>query len=284
MIDVIIIGAGPAGVTAALYLKRLKKEVVIFTTNNSTLKKAHTIDNYYGLSNIPGNELYELGIKQAVELGIKVVNAEVLEINKEADFSVVTTDLIYTSKVVIIATGVSRVNSSIKNLSAFDGNGVSYCATCDGFFFKDKKVAVIGSGDYALLEATHLLNVTDNVTIFTDGNDVSDNIKASGIKTITDKISEIKKEDKLILIGDTDYQVDGVFVALGVAGSSSFAKKLGLAMNGNYLLVNESYETYIEGLYAIGDCIGGFLQISKVVNDGAQVSLHINKFLKAGAK
>lgn len=284
MIDVIIIGGGPAGISAALYLKRQKKEVVVFTTHNSTLKKAHKIDNYYGVSNISGDELYEIGINQAIEIGVKIINSEVLEINKEKDFSITTTSGIYNSKVVIIATGVSRLGSNIKGLDSLDGRGVSYCATCDGFFFKDKEVALIGSGDYALLEAKHLLQVTPKVTIFTNGELVSEKIIESGIKTNTTKINEIKKENQLILIGDKEYQADGIFVALGVAGSGAFAKKLGLATNGNYLLVNERFETFIPGLYAIGDCIGGFLQISKAVNDGALVSLHINKYLKEELK
>lgn len=277
MFDVIIIGGGPAGVTAALYLKRLKKNILILTNDQSTLLKAHIIDNYYGMPNIDGKALYDHGIRQALELGISVLKEEVLEIEKNDNFIITTVLGKYEGKSVIIATGASRTRSSIKNLDDFEGRGVSYCATCDGFFYKDKKVAVIGNGEYALLEARHLFNVTKDVTIYTNG------LKPTfefDIPVVTDVISSISKEESFSLMGNNEYKADGIFVALGVASASSFAKKLGLLMNGNYLEVNENFETYIPGLYAIGDCIGGFLQIGKAVYEGSLVSTHINKYLK----
>lgn len=277
MTDVIIIGAGPAGISAALYLKRIKKSVKIFTTNNSTLKKAHIIDNYYGTPNISGDELYNLGIKQALELGAEVVDTEVIDIVSNEFFEVITKDGKYSSKTVIIATGSSRLNSKIKNLDSYEGMGVSYCATCDGFFFRNKKLAVIGSGEFALYEAKHLLNVTSDVTILTNGVIPDDVIINSGISYDTKVITEVTKDEKFNINGGL---YDGVFVALGVAGAANFAKKLGLEMDGNYLKVN-NFETNIKGLYAIGDCIGGLLQISKAVNDGALVSIEINKYLRS---
>lgn len=277
MFDVIIIGGGPAGVTAALYLKRLKKNILILTNDQSTLNKAHIIDNYYGMPNIEGSSLYDHGINQALELGISVLKEEVLEIEKNDNFIVTTVLEKYEGRSVIIATGASRTKSTIKNLSSYDGKGVSYCATCDGFFYKDKKVAVIGNGEYALLEAKHLLNVTNDVTIYTNGLIPTFD---SDIPVVTDSILEIKKDDNFSLIGNNEYKADGIFIALGVASASSFAKKLGLAVTGNYLDVNEKFETYIPGLYAIGDCIGGFLQIGKAIYEGSLVSLEINKYLK----
>lgn len=277
MFDTIIIGGGPAGVTAALYLVRLKKNILIITNDQSSLNKAEVIDNYYGLHNISGLDLYLAGLNQAKAMNINIIKEEVLDIEKEGNFTVSTVNNKYQAKTVIMATGVSRNKPGIKNLDLYDGKGVSYCATCDGFFFRNKKIAVIGSGAYALHEANHLLNISDDVTIYTNGEEPK---FETNINVVKDKILEIEKDNNFKLVGLNKYEADGIFIALGVASAGSFAKKLGLAMNGSYLEVDSNFKTYIEGLYAIGDCIGGFLQISKAIYEGSLVSIEVNKYLR----
>lgn len=283
MTDTIIIGSGPAGISAGLYLKRANADVLIFTNNNSALKKAHLIENYYGFDSISGSELYDKGIEQSKRMGIDILEEEVLEIKKEEYFEIVTNKQAYKSKSLILATGISRTNSGIKGISNYEGKGLSYCATCDGFFYKNKNIAVIGNGDYAIKEISHLLNITKNITILTNGEDTNDKIKELNLKVINYPIGELNGKDKLEMIsfknGET-LKVDGVFVAIGVAGAIDFAKTLGIATEKNFLIVNDNLETNIEGLFAIGDCIGGLLQISKAISDGAKVSKEIIKFIK----
>lgn len=283
MFDTIIIGSGPAGISAGLYLKRINTNVLIFTNNNSALKKAHLIENYYGFNSISGDELYNKGIDQAKRMKIEILEEEVLEIKKEEYFEIVTIKNTYKSKSLILATGISRTNSGIKGISDYEGKGLSYCATCDGFFYKDKNIAVIGNGDYAIREINHLLNITKNITILTNGEEVNTKIKELNLKIIDSTINELNGNGKVEMVSFEDgntLKIDGVFVAIGVADAIAFAKTIGLATEKNFLIVNDKFETNIEGLFAIGDCIGGLLQISKAVNDGAKVSKEIIKFLK----
>lgn len=158
MYDVIIIGAGPAGVSAGLYAKRANKNVLILYYGTSNLEKATDIDNYYGFEKgISGKELYNNGIKQAENLKIDVRKEEVLNIEKiNNDFIIKTTENEYNSKTVIIATGNKKLRPNIKGISEFEGKGISYCAICDGFFYRNKNVAVIGNGKFALNEASDL--------------------------------------------------------------------------------------------------------------------------------
>lgn len=148
MLDILIIGSGPAGISAGIYAKRAGMKVAIISSADSALFNANKIENYYGFENgISGNALYENGIKQAKNLGIKIFNAQVLGLKYDSSFDVDTDKGVLQSKSLIIATGSVRKTPSIDGLADFEGKGVSYCATCDGFFHRGKPVAVIGSGE-----------------------------------------------------------------------------------------------------------------------------------------
>lgn len=283
MFDTIIIGSGPAGISAGLYLKRVNTNVLIFTNNNSALKKAHLIENYYGFDSISGDELYDKGIDQARRMNVDILEEEVLEIKKEEHFKIITTKNTYKSKSLILATGVSRANNGIKGISDYEGKGLSYCATCDGFFYKNKNIAVIGNGDYAVSEIIHLLNITKNITVLTNGEDTNGKIKELNLNVINSPINQLIGNGKLEMVSFKDgeiLKIDGAFVAIGVADAIAFAKTIGIATEKNFLIVNDKFETNVEGLFAIGDCIGGLLQVSKAINDGAKVSKEIIRFLK----
>jgi thioredoxin reductase (NADPH) len=283
MTDVIIIGSGPAGVSLALYLKRSNYNVKVFTTNNSTLKKAGEIENYYGIGKISGDELYEIGIKQLKELEIPVLNEEVVKLEKTNSFNVYTSSGTYEAKVVVLATGILRTPSKISNLSNYEGKGVSYCATCDGFFFRNKKIGLVGTGNLAHEEAKHLKKISDDVTLFTNGEELKRDFSDLNINIIDRKIDKIIGDERVegISFGDRDIcDIDCLFIAVGMATASTFSKTLGIAMNNNFIMVNDSYMTNIEGLYAVGDVIGGTLQIGKAVADGIVASKEIDKFLK----
>ena len=293
--DVIIIGAGPSGISASLYTVRANKKTLVLYEDKAGLEKANKIENYYGFENgITGEELYNIGIKQAKNLGADVKKEEVIKIeinndmysnndnvneNKDSTskyrFIVTTSNGLYKAKVVILATGNKKNKPKIKGIEKFDGKGVSYCAICDGFFYKNKDVAVIGSGDYAISETNDLINVVKDVTILTNGEKAPD-FRADNVKIETRGIKEIKgdtKVDEVVLDDGTNLKIDGVFVAQGVAGSSDFAKKLGALTNKDNIVVNENMETNVDGLFACGDCTGGLLQVAKAVHEGAVAGL-----------
>ena len=282
MFDAVIIGAGPAGISAGLYLKRANKNVLILYHGESQLEKAHKIDNFYGFPlGITGKDLYINGINQAVNLGIEVRDLEVLSIqmNEKMEYTIRTSEEEFNSKVVILATGNKKLRPNIKGVDLFEGSGVSYCAICDGFFYRKKNVVVIGSGTYAISEATELKNVTPNVTILTNGLELNG---TTDIPVINKEIKEIVGEGRVSgvkFMDDTILDVNGVFIALGEAGGADFAKKLGIYMEKDNIVVDENMRTNIPGVYACGNVVGGLLQINKAAYEGAKAGLDAVKYI-----
>ena len=281
MYDVIIIGAGPAGISASLYIKRGNLNPLVIYSDKSSLEKTEKIDNYYGFEKgIDGKKLYEDGIKQAKNLGIDIKNEEVIKIEfEEEGYSVTTSRNKYNAKFIILATGNKKNTPNIKGIKEFEGKGISYCAICDGFFYKDKNVAVIGSGNYAISETNDLINISKEITILTNGNKVPQ-IRADNVRINEKEIREIRGEFRAEEIEFTDSTIlktDGIFIAEGTAGSLEFAKKLGIITKNNKIIVNENMETNVPGIYACGDCTEGLLQISKAVYQGTIAGLEIVK-------
>ena len=280
MYDVVIIGSGPAGISAALYLKRAKKDVIIVSKHESALEKAEKIENYYGIESISGKELYNIGIKQAKRLGIQIDDDEVTNIEYENNFVVTTVNKKYETKYVIIATGTNRVRPNIKGIKEFEGKGVSYCAICDAFFYRNKDVAVIGNGNYALHEAKILKPIAKTVTILTNGNKMVENRDCSNFDIDESNIREFRGDN---VIKEVDFEnnnkkkIDGVFVAIGTASSVDLAKKIGALVKNNNIIVDENMQTTVKNLYACGDCTGGLLQVNKAVYEGAKAAVSIIK-------
>lgn len=279
--DVIIIGAGPAGVSAGLYTKRANKKTLIIYNNESSLEKATKIENYYGFENgISGEKLYKKGIEQAKNLGINVKKEEVIKIDKIKDiFEVKTVNENYTAKNVVLATGNKKNKPDIKNIEKFDGKGVSYCAICDGFFYRGKDVVVIGNGNYAIAETNDLINIVNHVTILTNGKKIPE-FRAENVDIENRKAVAIEGNDNVEAVeldDGTKLKTDGVFVAQGVAESTDFARKIGALVKNEKIVVNEKMQTTVKGLYACGDCIGGTLQVAKAVNDGMIAGIDIIK-------
>lgn len=283
MSNVIIIGNGPAGISAALYSARAGLDTTVIANGPGALAKAHLIENYYGLKEpISGIKLHENGIAQAKALGVKMVDAQVLAIGFNEKYTVTTADGNLDADAIIIATGSQRNTPNIPGVKEFEGMGVSYCAVCDGFFHRGKDVAVLGSGQYALHEAKELLPIAGSVTILTDGEKLSIEVP-SEINIIKDKIANLQGYQLLSKVNfenGSSIQVTGFFVAKGVAGSADFARKLGAMVEGNKILVNDEMATNIPGLYAAGDCTGGMLQIAKAVYQGAQAATSAIKFIR----
>lgn len=280
MYDVIVIGSGPAGITAAIYSKRRNLSILVISKGNGTLQKAEKIDNYYGFENgISGKELYVNGIKQAKNLGIDFIEDEVINIEYINQFTIETVNSKYEAKAVILATGVSRNVPNIKGIKEFEGKGVSYCAVCDSFFYKGKDVAVLGDGNYAIHEFETLKPIASSVTILTNGNTMVEN-RDSSIEVNSKKIREFRGNTKLEEVefeDNTIQNLNGVFIAMGTASSSDLARKIGARIENNNIIVNENMETTVPGLFACGDCTGGLLQISKAVYEGAKAGLAVLK-------
>ena len=277
MYDVIIIGKGPAGISAALYTVRANLKTLVIGKNDSALRKAEKIENYYGFADvIKGEDLLKNGEEQALRLGTEILNDEVIAAEKNDFFEVSTPNGHYTSRALILATGQPVKKVNIENLGRFEGNGVSYCTTCDGFFYKGLKVGVLGFNDYAIHEAIELQAFTKNITVFTNGRELvvsdkySDELKEFEINT-----KEIEKLDgkeyleKIYFKDGSVEDLDGLFVAYDSPSSIDFARKMGIMVDGNSIVVDKNQQTNIDGLFAAGDCTGGFKQISTAVGQGA---------------
>ena len=288
--DVIIIGAGPAGITASMYTSRAGLKTIILYKDFGALEKAAHVDNFYGHLNISGKQLVKNGIKQAREFGTVVVNAEVLDIRQNEDDSwiVKTIAAAHTARAVLIATGANRATPRIKGLAALQGRGVSYCAICDGFFHRGKDVAVVGNGAYALHEAMDLLPIAKSVTILTNGKEKPGIEFPENVIVRKEKIREIcgqsgimgKTLSGVTLDGGEFLPLSGLFIALGVAGGTELAKKLGAIVENNAISVNSNMRTTVPNIWAAGDCTGGLKQIAKAVYEGAEAGTDIVKSLK----
>lgn len=282
----LIIGAGPAGLSAAFYLARSGKiDVTVISDDSSALLKTDKIENYFGFAEpVTGRQLLDDSRKNAERLGAVFIDAEIidLQINMDMKFEAVSSDgkkEVYDS--VLIATGAARAAPAVKGVKEFEGRGVSYCAVCDAFFYRGKDTAVIGSGNYALHEAQTLINTSSSVTILTNGIEPAFD-QDERIKCDKRKIKEICGEERVssVIFEDGDsLKISGVFIAVGTAGSTDLARKAGAPIDNNRIIVDENKSTAVPGLYAAGDCTGGLLQISKAVSDGAIAAVNMIRFL-----
>jgi len=282
-----VIGSGPAGISAALYAVRGGAEATVFKYGESALERADSIENYYGFTEpVSGRELYENGIKQARRLGVDIIEEEIVGLEYGSKLEAVTGENRYETDALIIATGSPRNVPPIEGIKTFEGRGVSYCAVCDGFFFKGKNTVVIGSGRYALHEAQTLLPVAGSVTVLTDGREPEVQFPET-IKCDKRKISSIRGTsgdnavvDGVVFEEDEDMETAGVFVAEGTAGSADLARKLGAAVEGNRIRTDETMATNVPGVFAAGDCTGGLLQVAAAVYEGAEAGLSALKYIK----
>lgn len=288
--DVVIIGRGPAGSSAALYMARAGLSVLMLGRDAGALERAHVIENYYGLPQpVSGMELHEIGIRQAERFGAVVRHEEVISVEKSTHFEVKTAEgNAYEATAVLLATGKPRQGAPIKGFEELRGKGLSFCATCDGFLYRGKRLAVIGSGDYAVAEASELLHFSKDVTLFTNGAALTAKTTLEGVPVVTEKIDALVADGDGRLSGlsisGKEFPVDGAFAAIGTASAVDFAQKIGVILKNGNVLVDENYATNVEGLYAAGDCTGGYLQVAKAVSDGAHAARGMLAFVRAQKK
>ena len=285
MPDLVIVGSGPAGVSAALYAARAGVRTTVLTKGPGALDRAELIQNYYGFAEpISGAELERRGIEGAKALGVNFVTAEAVGLTYTDRLTVETLAGEFPADAVILATGASRAAPKIPGLVGLEGHGVSYCATCDAFFYRGKDVAVLGNGEYALHEVQALLPVVKSVTLLTNGSPLTAQFPPE-VAVHPEKIDAILGEERVTgvqLNGGGIVELSGVFVALGVAGSTALARKIGAEVDGNRIVVDAGMQTTVPGLYAAGDCTGGLLQVAKAVYEGAQAGTEAAKALRKG--
>ena len=279
MENLVIVGSGPAGISASLYTVRANLSPLVIAKGMGGLEKAEKIDNFYGNEEgLTGAQLHEKGVRQAKKLGVRFLEAEVLGIRETENFIVVTSEGEIETKMVLLATGSKRVTLKVPGRKELEGRGISYCAVCDAFFYRKKKVAVVGNGDFALHEARVLKPLAQSVTILTDGKEKMFSEEPE-FSLDTRKIAAFEGTEKLKAIlfeGGEKLEADGVFLAIGTAGSSEIARQMGAQLTEKgQIKVNDKMETTIRGLYAAGDCTGGILQVAKAVYEGAAAGMAI---------
>lgn len=304
--DVIIIGAGPAGLTAGIYALRSGLSTLILESKypGGRIIEAHKVENYPGFPEaLSGYELVQRMLAQLEKFGGEItVNAEVLALSlTKAIKSVSTRQHQYTSQAVIIAFGVKRKKLFIPGEQKYLGKGVSYCATCDGPFFKGKSVAVIGSGYEAVEEALYLANLVDQVHLipnaeaWTAPNAFLNRLKKEANAHIYPgyQIQAIKGNSNVQAItlktfSDATCQtlpVSGIFVAVGVVPTKAILKQAGIAVSPQgWINVDRAQQTNLEGVFAAGDCTGWGFQVATAVGEGTMAALSVSRFLKQRAK
>lgn len=299
MYDMIIVGAGPAGLTAAIYARRADKSVLVLDKGlfGGQMTFSPKIENYPGYEQISGNELAEKLVSQAIALGAEIDMAEVTAIEKEGSlFCVYSGDDIYMSKTVILATGARHRLLGIDKEENFIGEGISFCAVCDGAFYANKTVAVIGGGNSALQEAIMLSDGCAKVYVVQNFNYLTGEEKLQEILRKRDNVEiilgnvveEILGADVFggIVIKNTEtgektrLDLDGMFVAIGLVPENEAYKNVVTLSDRGYVVSDESCMTDTEGLFVAGDCrTKNIRQISTACGDGAVAALAACRYL-----
>jgi thioredoxin reductase (NADPH) len=284
MFDIIIVGAGPAGLTAALYALRANKKVLVLEAKNygGQIINANKIENYPGLPSISGFDFATILYNQVKNLNCEIKYETVVRI--EEDKTVITNKNTYKAKAIILATGSENRKLNIKKENEFIGKGVSYCATCDGNFYKNKVVAVLGGGNTALEDALYLSNLASKVylihrrDVFKGEKKYIDELqKIENVKLILNSnIVSIEGNDKLeeIIIQNvegetTTLKVDGLFIAIGQEPKNEVFSNLVSLNKQGYFLSKDGVHTDKEGIYVAGDAREKKVrQITTAVSDG----------------
>ncbi len=289
--DVIIIGSGPAGLTAAIYAARANLKTVIFEAEmpGGKLTKTYEIANYPGIKNINGADLAMQMMDHVASFNVETIYAGVTAISKADDIFTVETAFgeSYTAKAVIVATGTQENKLALPHAEEMTGRGVSYCAVCDGAFYRGKDVVVIGGGNSALEESLYLTNLVHHVYIvirrdvFRADATVVDKVMANDKITVITRCVPVEimmEEGKVcgltvrnIVSGDRmDLPCSGIFPYIGATASTGFLAGLGVTDANGYIIVNNNMETAVKGLYGAGDVtVKDLRQVVTATNDGA---------------
>jgi len=283
MYDAVIIGSGPAGLSAALYTSRANLKTLVIGKDRGALERAERIENYFGMAEpVSGCELVENTRAQARSLGAELLEDEIFHISWNGHFLLEGRGGSYEAATVLLATGSARKTVRLKGIKELEGKGVSYCAVCDAFFYRGRRVAVLGNEEYAVHELKQLLPVVQSAVLLTNGAELRARVPED-VEVIEKPLASVDGTELVegVTFADgTSIHTDGLFVALGSAGAAELARKAGAMLDGRNIKVNEKMETNIPGLYAAGDCTGGLLQISTAVGEGALAAMSMIKFVR----
>ena len=300
MYDTIIIGAGPAGMTAALYAARSNLKVALLERGipGGQMNNTSDIENYPGYANISGPELAEKMFEPLENLGVEHLFGLVEKIEDRGDFKeIITEDERFEAKTVIIASGANHRHLGVPGEEDFNSRGVSYCAVCDGAFFRDEDLLVVGGGDSAVEEAIFLTRFAKSVTIVHRRDELraqkvlQDRAFANEkIRFVWDSVVESIHGDERKVTGVTFKNVKtgelsqaefgGIFIYVGLDPVSEFAKDLGITDEAGWILTDHQMKTSVAGIYAVGDVRQKDLrQITTAVGDGAIASQEAYKYL-----
>jgi thioredoxin reductase (NADPH) len=299
MYDVIIIGGGPAGMTAAIYAAKREMKTLMIEKGQfgGYMLLANKLENYPGFMSITGSELSEKMEEQVRSLKVDIVGAEATKLLLSGSSKKVeTTEGTYEGKAVIFAVGGGHKKLEVKGEKEFTGRGVSYCSTCDATFFKGKTVAVAGGGNSAISDALYLSDVAKKVYLIHRREALraeearQSELSKKGVEiflnTGIDEILGDKSVNALTIRNLTSNQakrlsVDGIFISIGNVPHSELAKDAGVKLDEkNFIKVDRNQETNIEGVFAAGDVTGGVLQISTAVGEGCIAALSAYKYVK----
>jgi thioredoxin reductase (NADPH) len=285
--DIVVIGAGPAGLTAAIYAERsgLKTVVLEKSVTGGQVRLTPVVENWPGMKSVPGARLMEMIVDQAREYTEIRENSPVEEIKIGRKIEIVTSGGTYLARAVILAMGADHMRLSIPGEDRFSGRGVSYCATCDGFLYKGKNAVVVGGGNSALTDALYLAGAGASVTLVHRRQELRaeqrlrDMFAQTGSTVLLNTIMEEVLGDenvKTVRLKDLStgnirtMQADAVFVAIGEKPNSNLAREIGVLVDGeNYIKVDRNMRTNIPRIYAAGDIAGGVRQIVTAVGTGA---------------
>ncbi|WKY48105.1 NAD(P)/FAD-dependent oxidoreductase [Eubacteriaceae bacterium ES3] len=284
MSSVIIIGTGPAGMSAALHTAQCGIDTILIGLNNSTL--VNSVQTVFGYNTaISGKILIDNTRSRLKDLGVEIITDEVIGFSYTGKLHVKTKSADYSTDSLIITTGPPSPLPDLDNLSAFIGKGVHHCAACDAFFYRDRHPVVLGNGEYALYEANQLLTFAASATILTNGEPV--NVK------IPDHITVIEKKiegffghetiEGVLFEDDSSLLFAGLFLAVGIANGSDLARKLGVMSENQLIQVNNQLGTNLPGVYAAGGCTNAEMTLSKAIYEGEKAGMEAAKFLSAKA-
>ena len=297
MYDIIIVGGGPAGLAAAIYAARALKKVLLIekATFGGQITQAVNVENYPGFETIGGMELGERMYDQAKKLGMESIYGEVSNIQKDATtFTIFVSSKEYQSKALIYATGASPRKLGVVNEEQFLGSGISYCATCDGAFFKDKTVCVVGGGNTAIDDALYLSNLCKKVyLIHRRGGFRGEPVKVTFLKEkenvefiLNATVKEVLGTDRVeaVLLNENNQErkldVDGVFVAIGHEPNTKILEDFVPLTPNGYIITNLQLETAVAGFYAAGDVREKQVrQLTTATNDGTIAAIMACEYL-----
>lgn len=300
MYDTMIIGAGPAGMTAALYAARSNLKVALLERGiyGGQMNNTAEIENYPGYARISGPELAEKMFEPLENLGVEHLFGQVEKIEDHGDYKkIITEDEVFETKTVILAPGANHRHLGVTGEEEYNSRGVSYCAVCDGAFFRDEDLLVVGGGDSAVEEAIFLTRFAKSVTIVHRRDQLRAQQLLQERAFANEKISfiwdsvvkEIKGDDRRVTsvvfenvktgqISESDF--GGVFIYVGLDPVSDFVKDLGICDEAGWIVTDQHMKTAIDGIYAIGDVRQKDLrQITTAVGDGAVAGQEVYKYI-----